>query len=84
MIPESLQLSKLAQAFKPGIYQHYKGEQYHAMFVAKHSEHHDDELVIYQSINDKYICARPLTMFLENVEWDGKITPRFKWIKEME
>jgi len=49
------------------------------MSVAKHSET-GEELVIYRSLNDaKKIWARPLAMFLEKVEIEGRKMPRFKF-----
>ena len=66
-----------------GQYQHYKGGQYVVMGVAKHSEN-GEELVIYRDVNDeKKIWARPLAMFLEEVEIGGKKTPRFKYEGEI-
>ncbi len=75
-----IELSELAKSFKTGIYRHYKGELYNAMFVAKHSEDLQTELVIYQSLQHGNIWARPLEMFLENVEVDGEQKPRFEWV----
>lgn len=65
-----------------GIYQHYKGKKYLVLGVAKHSETEED-LVVYVTLyeNDRSsLWVRPLTMFLEEVEADGKIIPRFKKI----
>ena len=65
---------------KLGIYKHYKGNEYKVVAVAKNSETTED-LVVYRDIEDKNkIWARPLKMFLENVEVEGKIIPRFKFI----
>jgi len=76
-------LSQLAQLFKPGIYQHFKGRQYEAMFVARHSEAHDQEFVVYRSIENQTIWIRPLKMFLEEVEREDYKGPRFKFIKDL-
>lgn len=68
--------------FKPGIYQHYKGNKYIALGVAKHSETLE-ELVIYITLYDNEqskIWVRPLKMFMENVEINGQKTPRFKFL----
>jgi cyclomaltodextrinase len=68
---------------KLGKYQHSKtGKMYHVIAVAKHSETLED-LVVYEALYDNptsKIWVRPMKMFLENVEIDGKSVPRFKYI----
>lgn len=62
-----------------GRYQHYKGGKYEVIGIAKHSETNED-LVIYRALyGDKQIWARPLPVFLEEVEVEGKKIPRFKY-----
>ena len=68
--------------FKPGIYQHYKGNKYVALGVAKHSETLE-ELVVYITLYDNEqskIWVRPLGMFMEEVEVNGQKKPRFKFL----
>lgn len=63
-----------------GKYQHYKGNQYEVIGIAKHSETLE-ELVVHRSLRgDKGLWARPLKMFLETVEIEGKKIPRFRFI----
>jgi len=65
---------------KKGIYEHYKGKRYEVLCVAKHSETLE-ETVIYQALyGDKDIWVRPLKMFEESVEVNGKSVPRFKYV----
>ncbi|HZJ94876.1 MAG TPA: DUF1653 domain-containing protein [Thiopseudomonas sp.] len=65
-----------------GIYEHYKGQQYRVIGVARHSET-EDVLVVYQALyGARGLWVRPLTMFLETVEVEGVQQPRFKLIKE--
>ncbi|HLE06134.1 MAG TPA: DUF1653 domain-containing protein [Candidatus Nanoarchaeia archaeon] len=64
---------------KLGKYQHYKGNIYEVIGVAKHSETLE-ELVIYKSEKGN-LWARPKKMFLENIKINGKEIPRFKFIK---
>ncbi|MGE5042020.1 MAG: DUF1653 domain-containing protein [Candidatus Levyibacteriota bacterium] len=68
---------------KPGIYQHYKNHKfYKVLAVAKHSETLED-LVVYEAQYDNPVSkvwVRPLKMFLERVEYEGKMVPRFKYI----
>ena len=62
-----------------GKYQHFKGNFYEVLGVAKHSET-QEELVIYKHA-DGSTWVRPVKMFNENVEVDGKSVPRFKFIE---
>jgi len=82
-MPETPPLSKEAQDFKPGLYRHYKGGLYQAFFVARNSEARQEEFVVYQSQEKGYVWVRPLGMFLENVQVDGKTIPRFTFVKSL-
>ena len=67
---------------KPGRYRHFKGGEYEVYGVAKHSET-GEELVVYRSLyGERGLWVRPLTMFEETVEREGKMQPRFKYIGE--
>lgn len=69
---------------KLGKYVHFKNKDksYQVIGVAKHTES-SEELVIYQKLYDDYsFFARPLAMFLENVEVNGQKIPRFEYIGE--
>ncbi|ALS32082.1 MULTISPECIES: DUF1653 domain-containing protein [Pseudoalteromonas] len=69
-------------SLKSGLYQHYKGPQYKVLYVATHSET-NEQLVIYQALYGEFgIWARPLEMFSETVEKDGKTIPRFSYLGE--
>lgn len=58
-------------------YRHFKGAEYLVLHVAKHSETLED-MVVYQALYGEYgIWVRPLSMFLEQIERDGKIFNRF-------
>lgn len=64
---------------KRGLYQHFKGNYYRVIDVARHSET-NEELVVYQALyGDKGIWARPLAMFIEQIERDGKTLQRFTY-----
>lgn len=67
---------------KLGIYQHYKGNTYKVLHIAKHSETLED-MVIYQNVNapDK-IWARPASMWNDTIEIDGKTVKRFELMEE--
>lgn len=64
-----------------GLYQHYKGNVYKVLGLARHTETLE-ELVIYQAVKDGKIWARPRKMFEEQVLLDGVQIPRFKKINE--
>ncbi len=67
---------------KKGLYEHYKGEKYRVIEVAKHSETLED-MVVYEALYENEISklwVRPLAMFLEEVEIDGKKMPRFRYL----
>lgn len=64
-------------------YRHYKGKDYLVLYQAKHSETLED-LVVYQALyGERGIWVRPLEMFLEDVEVNGKIVERFKELDEI-
>ena len=66
-----------------GIYRHYKGNLYQVLHTAQHSET-EELLVVYRCLYGEYdVWVRPLTMFTENVEVDGKEIPRFELIKAL-
>ncbi len=70
---------------KLGVYQHFKnGKQYRVHGVAKHSETLED-FVLYEPLyvgSSAKFWVRPFKMFLEEVEWEGKKVPRFKYVSE--
>ena len=62
-----------------GKYKHYKGNEYEVIGVAKHSETLE-EMVVYRALYGEYgLWVRPLSMFLEDVEVDGKKVKRFEY-----
>ncbi len=65
---------------KKGIYKHYKGNFYQYIGLAKHSETGED-MVIYRALyGDCDFWVRPLSMWDELVEKDGKRVPRFTYV----
>ncbi|MBU3934753.1 DUF1653 domain-containing protein [Patescibacteria group bacterium] len=67
---------------KLGTYQHFKGNKYEVIGIAKHSETQEN-LVVYKALyGNKDLWARPLKMFLEEVDVDGKKVPRFRYLGE--
>ena len=71
-------------ALKTGKYKHYKGKEYEVVGIARHSETLE-ELVVYKALYqnaDENLWVRPLKMFLEEVEIEGKKMPRFEFLGE--
>ena len=67
-----------------GKYRHYKNKFYKVLGVAKHSETLED-LVVYEALYENktsQLWVRPLEMFIEEVEVDGKKVPRFEYVGE--
>lgn len=59
-------------------YRHFKGNEYLVLHVAKHSETLE-EMVVYQALyGEKGIWVRPLEMFLDQKEVDGRMIYRFE------
>lgn len=70
------------EQIKLGEYEHYKGNRYRVLGVAKHSETLE-ELVVYQALyGEGNLWVRPLRMFLEEVEVNGEKKPRFRYVGE--
>ncbi len=68
---------------KKGIYKHYKGNLYELLCVAKNSESLE-EMVVYKALyGEGQIWVRPLHMWDEMVEFDGKKMQRFELIEEL-
>lgn len=67
----------------PGLYRHYKGAEYQVISVVTHSET-EEPLVLYKALYGEFgLWVRPLNMFVEQVEVDGKLKARFEFIKTM-
>jgi hypothetical protein len=67
---------------KIGKYKHFKGNYYKVLYTAKHSESLE-KMVVYQALYGKRgIWVRPLKMFMEKVEVNGKKVPRFQYCEK--
>ncbi len=71
---------------KKGIYKHSKsGREYKVIDIVKHSETLED-MVLYEALYENEISklwVRPVDMFTEEVEIDGKKFPRFVFVREI-
>ncbi|XQW83504.1 DUF1653 domain-containing protein [Thalassotalea piscium] len=68
--------------FKLGRYQHFKGQYYQALHLAKDSETEAVYVVYQPEYGEKEIWIRPLSMFNEIVVRDGKSIQRFTKVPE--
>ena len=67
---------------KKGRYRHFKGMEYEVLGVARHSETLE-EMVVYRALyGEGGLWVRPAAMFLETVEREGKIFPRFTYVEK--
>ena len=67
----------------PGRYRHYKGKEYEVLSIARHSET-EEEMVVYRTLyGDFGLWVRPASMFVEEVEVNGVIQPRFVYLGPM-
>ncbi|MCL5049453.1 MAG: DUF1653 domain-containing protein [Firmicutes bacterium] len=65
-----------------GIYRHYKGHEYQVIDVARHSET-EELLVVYRPLyGERALWVRPLDMFIEEVEVNGQLQPRFSFLRD--
>ena len=63
-----------------GLYRHYKGKDYSVLGFAKDSETKKTMVLYVPLYGDGGYWVRPITMFTEEVEFEGKSIPRFKHI----
>ena len=67
---------------RPGIYRHYKGNEYEVIDVVCHSEN-EEWLVLYRPCyGDHTLWVRPYTMFTEAVVLKGEAVPRFAFVRQ--
>jgi len=74
------------EEIKLGKYQHYKGNFYEVLGVAKHTETMADFVVYKSSYNSPEfpvgsLWIRPKEMFFGQVEVNGQKVPRFRFIE---
>jgi hypothetical protein len=74
--------AELKPGLPVGIYRHFKGNRYQVLGTGTHSET-GETMVIYKALyGDFGTWVRPLTMFTEKIERDGKRVDRFEFAPE--
>ncbi len=65
----------------PGRYRHFKGNEYEVLAIARHSET-EEPMVVYKALyGDNSIWVRPVEMWVETVERNGRFVNRFEKIE---
>lgn len=67
---------------KPGIYRHFKGNEYQLLYLARHSETLEPVIVYRALYGEGGIWVRPLSMWAERVVREGYDGPRFQLVRE--
>jgi len=71
----------MAMALEKGLYKHYKGNMYEVYMTAQHSET-EEWMVVYKALyGEEGIWVRPYDMFVEEVEVEGTLVPRFQKVE---
>ena len=73
----------MKKELKMGLYRHYKGAMYKVEGIATHSETEQKMVVYRPQYGDQALWVRPLDMFLEDIELDGKKQPRFAFVEQL-
>lgn len=80
MSKEIKKIEETHESIRPGIYRHFKGNQYEVIGTAKHSETME-EMVVYRALYGEFgLWVRPASMWNETVERDGKVFKRFTYV----
>lgn len=78
-----MEIKKEVKIIKPGIYRHYKGNLYEVIGSVRHSETLE-ELILYKALyksEGENLWVRPVKMFNEQVEVEGKKVLRFTFVE---
>ncbi|MCW8092647.1 DUF1653 domain-containing protein [Alteromonas sp. ASW11-130] len=73
--------SKLRKV-RPGLYKHYKGNEYRVIGVATHSETKERVVVYRPCYGEQALWVRPLEMFCETISVNNESVPRFAFLSE--
>ncbi|WP_130414974.1 DUF1653 domain-containing protein [Fluviicoccus keumensis] len=67
---------------RAGVYRHYKGRDYQVIDTVRHSET-EEILVLYRPMyGEGGLWVRPIAMFEEMVQVNGRPVPRFAFLRD--
>lgn len=67
---------------RPGVYRHFKGNEYLVLGMARHSET-CEPMVVYQALyGDSGLWVRPAHMWQEAIDRDYYKGPRFQYVRD--
>lgn len=70
----------MTESIPKGRYRHFKGGEYEVIDVARDSET-QQFVVVYRALYGEHgLWVRPLAMFAEIIERDGRRMPRFEYL----
>jgi hypothetical protein len=64
-------------ALTPGRYRHHKGGEYEVVDVVRHSETLEPHVLYRALYGEGALWVRPYAMFVERIDVDGWLQPRF-------
>jgi len=65
-----------------GVYKHYKGNMYEVYMTARHSET-EEWMVVYKALyGEQGMWVRPYNIFVEELEVEGTLVPRFQKVED--
>lgn len=71
----------MTESIQTGRYRHFKGGEYRVLGTATHSET-AEVLVVYRALyGEQALWVRPLSMWLETVQYQGKTVSRFQLLE---
>lgn len=73
----------MQREIKPGTYRHYKGGLYTVENIATHSENEEKMVVYRPQYGEQSLWVRPLELFMEEVEIEGRKQSRFVFIGDV-
>jgi len=80
-ISQKLLADKLAEAAKEVVigarYKHYKDRYYRVVAIALNEETLEPCVVYQAEYDEKLTWIRPISDWLTEIEWQGKVVPRF-------